>query len=109
MQIDSHVHLWAPARGDYFWLTPDLEPLYDDFTPSDLEPLLTAASIDGVVLVQAAPTIAETEFMLGIAHAWSRVLGVVGWVDMDDPGCVDDIGRLAQMRKLKATRPMIQE
>jgi len=84
MIIDAHQHFWQIARGDYDWLTPDLTPLYRDFLPDDLTPLLTHTNVDGTVLVQAAPTIEETDYMLRLADDAPFVLGVVGWVDFDD-------------------------
>lgn len=79
--IDAHQHFWQPARGDYGWLTPDMEPLYRDFLPDDLAPLMVANGVVGTVLVQAAPTEAETRFLLDIADAHDFVRGVVGWTD----------------------------
>ena len=83
MKIDAHQHFWALARGDYGWLTPALGAIYRDFTPDDLTPLLSAAGIDGTVLVQAAPTVAETEYMLSLADENAFIKGVVGWVDFE--------------------------
>lgn len=108
MRIDAHQHFWSVARGDYGWLTPDLTALYRDFGPDDLLPLLNARGIDGSVLVQAAPTLAETEFMLSIAKAQDRVLGVVGWVDFETKAAPDTIAQLARHPKLVGLRPMIQ-
>jgi L-fuconolactonase len=48
--------------------------------PKDMEPHVKAHGIDKTVLVQAAPTVNETEFMLGIADAREFVTKVVGWV-----------------------------
>ena len=62
MRIDAHHHLWTLSRGDYGWLTPELAPIYRDFRLSDLRPHLAAAVIEGTILVQAAPTEAETRF-----------------------------------------------
>ena len=76
-RIDSHQHLWRLARGDYGWLTPGLAPLYRDFTPADLAPLLAAGGIDATLLVQAAPTEAETRFLLETAAGTPFVAGVV--------------------------------
>ncbi len=109
MRIDAHQHFWALDRGDYGWLTPDLEPIYRDFGPDDLRPLLAAQGIGGTVLVQAAPTVAETEFMLGLADAEPFVKGVVGWVDFEDAGAAAEIARLAAHPKLVGLRPMIQD
>ena len=87
MRIDSHQHYWSLARGDYGWLTPELAPIYRDFGPDDLKPLLTKASIDRTILVQAAPTEAETHYLLDLARTEPTVAGVVGWVDFDGCGC----------------------
>ena len=108
MRIDAHHHLWRIGRGDYDWLTPDLAAIHRDFEPADLKPLLDAQGIDGTILVQAAPTVAETEFMLGLAadHDWIR--GVVGWVDMEAADAPATVERLARDPKLVGLRPMIQ-
>ena len=79
MRIDAHHHLWTLARGDYGWLTPALAPIHRDFSLSDLAPHLAAADIQGTILVQAAPTEAETMFLLDIAAKAQVVRGVVGW------------------------------
>ena len=83
--IDAHQHFWRPGRGDYGWLTPDMGPLCRDFLPDDLAPLMAANGVDGTVLVQAAPTEAETRFLLGIADACPFVRGVVGWTAFEAP------------------------
>ena len=109
MRIDAHQHFWTLARGDYGWLTPELEAIHRDFGPSDLKPLLDAEGIDGTVLVQAAPTVAETEYMLGIADDAPFVKGVVGWVDFEAADAPDQIARLAEHPALVGLRPMIQD
>ncbi len=109
MRIDAHQHFWALARGDYGWLTPELTALYRDFSPDDLAPLLEAAEIDGTVLVQAAPTVAETEYMLSLADQTPFIKGVVGWVDFEAPDAPAQIARLAVHPALVGLRPMIQD
>ena len=109
MRIDAHQHFWTVSRGDYGWLTPDLDPLYRDFVPSDLEPLLSAAGIESTVLVQAAPTVAETEFMLSLADNTPFIKGVVGWVDFEGVDAPEQIARLAKHSALVGLRPMIQD
>ncbi len=109
MIIDAHQHFWRLSRGDYGWLTPDLAPLYRDFEPQDLAPLLNAEGIDGTVLVQAAPTRAETEFMLSLASENSFIKGVVGWVDFAAPDAAEVISALSQNPALVGLRPMIQD
>ena len=55
-----------------------------DYLPHHLEPLLRRLHIDRTVLVQAAPTIAETEFLLDLAADDAVIAAVVGWVDFED-------------------------
>jgi L-fuconolactonase len=109
MRIDAHHHLWTLARGDYGWLTSELAPIYRDFGPPDLAPHLAAAGIEGTILVQAAPTEAETMFLLDIADNTELVRGVVGWTDFDATDAVARIGALAARNLLVGLRPMVQD
>jgi len=106
--IDAHVHYWRVDRGDYGWLTPD-QPIFRDFLPPDAAPLFDAAGIDGIVLVQAAATEAETRFMLSLGEADLRVRGVVGWIDMMAPDAPDRLADLARNPLLRGIRPMWQD
>lgn len=108
MKVDSHHHLWTLARGDYGWMTPDLGPIYQDFAPLDLAPHLSAAGIEKTVVVQAADTLAETEFLLSLAADTPWIAGVVGWIDMEADSALADLARLAQNPLFKGIRPMIQ-
>lgn len=107
--IDAHQHYWHPGRGDYGWMPPDDPVLARPYGPADLAPLLAEAGVGRTVLVQAAPTVAETEYMLGIADATPSVAAVVGWVDFDDPGDRAALERLAGHPALRGLRPMIQD
>ncbi|WP_445503890.1 amidohydrolase family protein [Microvirga sp. G4-2] len=109
MRIDSHQHFWRVSRGDYFWMSPDVEVLYRDYGPEDLQPLLARHDIDRTILVQAAPSVAETEFMLEIAEAAPFVAGVVGWVEFSDPDAAQTIERLAADPLTVGFRPMVQD
>ena len=109
MRIDAHHHLWTLARGDYGWLTPALAPIYRDFSLQDLAPHLARSEIEGTILVQAAPTEAETMFMLGIADASEVVRGVVGWIDFDAEDAAARIEALAAQKLLVGLRPMVQD
>lgn len=108
-RIDAHHHFWALSRGDYGWLTPALAAIHRDFGPDDLAPLATRHGIGRTVLVQAAPTVAETEYLLSLAAATPWVGGVVGWVDFEAPDAPETIARLADHGSLVGLRPMIQD
>jgi L-fuconolactonase len=109
MRIDAHHHLWTLARGDYGWLTPALAPIYRDFALADLAPHLAASKIKGTILVQAAPTEAETMFLLDVAVEAELVRGVVGWTDFDAADAVARIDALASRKLLVGLRPMVQD
>lgn len=109
MRIDAHQHVWRLARGDYGWLTPELGAIFRDFGPDDLAPLLAAHGIDRTILVQAAPTEAETEFLLETARHTGFVAGVVGWSDFDAPDAAERIERLAEEPLLVGLRPMVHD
>ena len=107
MRVDSHHHVWRLDRGDYGWLTPDL-PIYRDYGLRDLRPLL--GDIKATVLVQAAPTEAETHFLLRTARdLGGLVRGVVGWVDLAATGSTARIAALAGDTLLKGLRPMLHD
>lgn len=109
MKIDAHQHFWTPARGDYGWMPKDDPVLSRPYAPAELWPQLQAVGVGGTVLVQAAPTVQETEYMLGIADATPWVLGVVGWVDFENRDDLRHLERLAKHPKFKGVRPMIQD
>lgn len=108
-RIDSHQHFWRLSRGDYDWLTPDLGPLYRDFEPADLAPHLAAHGIGASVVVQAAETDAETDFLLGLAASTPWIAAVVGWTDLQAPGAAGRIAALAGNPALVGLRPMLQD
>jgi L-fuconolactonase len=109
MAIDAHQHYWDPARGDYGWLTPELQVLYRKFGPDDLKPWRDKAGIERTVVVQAAPTLEETHYLLGLAHAEPSIAGVVGWVPLLSPDAPGIIETLAREPKFKGVRPMLQD
>ncbi|MCD7058955.1 amidohydrolase family protein [Pelagibacterium xiamenense] len=108
-RIDAHCHYWTLAREDYDWLTPDLEPIYRDFGAADHDAASVGLGVAQRVLVQAAPTVAETEFLLDCATADVRATGVVGWVDLSSPDAASDLERLAADPLFKGVRPMLQD
>ena len=109
-RVDAHHHVWRLDRGDYGWLTPALAPIYRDFTLDDLRPSLAHFGIEATVLVQAAPSVAETQFLLDVAHASEGLVrGVVGWVDLTAPDAAATLERLARNPLLKSIRPMLQD
>ena len=96
MIVDAHHHFWDPATADYPWLTDDLAPIRRAFGPADLEPDLLAAGVDATVLVQTRSSLEETVDFLAVAGETPFVRGVVGWVDLTQPGVADTIAELRE-------------
>lgn len=90
-------------------MTPSIPALHRDYLPSDLAPQLRRAGVDKTVLVQAAQTVAETEWLLELADANDFIAGVVGWLDMEDPGFPGALARFRRHPKFLGVRPMLQD
>ncbi|HZZ60098.1 MAG TPA: amidohydrolase family protein [Roseiarcus sp.] len=110
MIIDSHQHFWAAGRGDYHWMDPQKVPiLCHDYLPADLAPLLRRAGVDGTILVQAAQTATETDFLLELAESTEFVAGVVGWLDMEAEDFEPQLAARRKHPKFRGVRPMLQD
>ena len=109
MIIDSHHHLWDLQKRRYEWMSPDLKPIYRNFSVDDLAEAVGPYKIDGTVLVQAHQSVEETLWMLDLAEKSNLILGVVGWVDLKDPRLDETLGQLKSHRKFKGARHIIQD
>lgn len=109
MIIDAHQHYWLTSRTDYGWLRPSVGKIYADYMPEQLKPLLRQFGIEKTVLVQAAPSLEETEFLLAIADREETVAGVVGWLDFESKTFEADWNRFRRHSKFVGVRPMIQD
>lgn len=113
MRIDSHQHFWDPARRDYGWLEAlegeAARRLQRPIFPEELAPQLGQGRIDSTVLVQAAPTEAEGEFLLALADQHDFIAGVVVWLDMEAADFEQRLARLQQRPRFVGVRPMIHD
>ena len=106
---DAHQHFWKLSRGDYPWPTREERVLYRDFSPRDLAPALADAGVGHTVVVQAAPTVEETRWLLAVAEATDYVAGVVGWVDLTAGDAPKTLDALRSSPYLVGIRPMLQD
>lgn len=81
-------------------------PIYRDHEPANLKPLLESCGVERIVVVQAAETLAETLFTLGLAARNPWIGGVVGWVDPGSPSVEEEVAALAAWPRLKGFRPV---
>lgn len=109
MRIDSHQHFWKAARGDYHWMSPKVPVLCRDYFPEDLRPWLVKNQMDKTILVQAAQTKAETDFLLELAQKTDFVSGVISWLDMDSPDFANELECYSRKPKFLGIRPMLQD
>jgi len=108
MRIDAHQHIWSLKNPFCTWPTQAEAAIHRDFALADLAPLLSAHRIEGTVLVQAAPDIAETRYLLAEAETRAFVRAVVGWIDIESADAIADLRSLAQHRLFRGIRPMLQ-
>lgn len=106
MIIDAHVHLWRLTRGDNVALSPAMTAIYRDMEPQDLRPHLDAAGVGRIVVVQAAETLAETLFTLGLARRFAWIAGIVAWVDPASASIEEEVAALAWNPLVKGVRPV---
>lgn len=109
MIIDSHHHLWNLGLRDYFWMTPELKPLYRNFLVDDLIRTVQPFQISGTVVVQAHQSLEETRWLLQIADKSDLILGVVVWVDLKEPNLDLTLNNLKRNLKFKGVRHLIQD
>ena len=77
MIIDSHHHLWDPARAYYEWMTDEVASLRRPIGLDDLRAVLTEAGVDASVVVQARHDTAETFELLEACEHWRTCTGGV--------------------------------
>jgi L-fuconolactonase len=106
MTVDAHIHFWRLARGDNLALLPSMVPIYRDLEPPTLKPHLDAAGIDRIVVVQAAETLAENLYTLGLAKFFPWIAGVVGWIDPASASVNEEVAALAANPRFKGVRPV---
>src|ERR1039457_1285335 len=94
--VDSHHHIWDPAKRPHEWLVA-LPSLNRPFDLSQLQQVATPLCVSATVLVQVLNDPAETEEFLALASASEFIAGVIGWVDLTDPGVGETLARLAEL------------
>ncbi len=85
LRVDAHLHLWQLADGQYSWLQPSHGVLYNSFTAAQAREALSDAGVQQAILVQADDTAADNEALLADADANDWIIGVVGWLPLEDP------------------------
>ncbi|MEZ6135245.1 MAG: amidohydrolase family protein [Pirellulaceae bacterium] len=109
MRIDSHHHFWDYSSEQYAWISDEMSVLQRDFTPAELSQETQALGIDGVVTVQARQTLAETHWLIELAHENTFIRGVVGWIPLADAKVEAVLETLRHAPQLKGVRHVVQD
>lgn len=108
MKLDAHQHFWRYDPVQYPWIPPQ-SALARDWLPRDLAALQQPLGLSGSIAVQARQSLAESDWLLGLADADDRVHGVVGWVDLRSERVADELLRLARHPKFVGVRHVVQD
>ena len=110
MIIDAHQHFWDLAVPfDHGWLTePQHKPIFKNYLPADLEPVLKKAGVDRCVFVQTQHDIAENRWALRLAEQNDFMAGVVGWVDLAGDVCESQLIEFKSHPKFLGVRHITQ-
>jgi L-fuconolactonase len=91
-------------------MTAAVPLLARDYMPDDLRPELRKTGVTKTILIQAAQTVAETEFLLELAGNTEFVAGVIGWFDLEREDFWETFDRYRSHHPaLLGVRPMLQD
>ncbi|CAN5499995.1 amidohydrolase family protein [soil metagenome] len=109
--IDAHQHFWNRSEPfDYAWLDArDKSPIRHNHLPEDLEPHLRENSVDATICVQTQHNLEENRWALHLAEKHAFIAGVVGWVDLADPNCEQQLLELKDHPKFVGIRHITQD
>jgi len=108
MRIDSHHHFWNYDPVRHSWIDQSMVAIQRSFLPEDLRPALKKNHIDGTILVQVDQTEDETNQFLDLAAKNEFIMGVVGWVDLQDSNVRDRLEVFSQFEKIVGFRHIVQ-
>jgi L-fuconolactonase len=108
MRVDAHQHFWIYNPAEYEWINDSMAAIRRDFLPEDLEAELERNEFQGSIAVQTRQTLEETRWLLELADRSSKILGVVGWVELCSPDVRDQLSALAGNPKLVGIRHIVQ-
>ncbi|MFJ9241132.1 amidohydrolase family protein [Streptomyces sp. NPDC101776] len=114
--VDAHHHVWDLDRRPQPWLDePGHEPIRRTFAVGDLRAAATRTiagrRLEGAVVVQCVPSVAETRELLALADSDPLIEAVVGWADLTSPAVGDVLDELRAGpggNRLRALRHLVQ-
>jgi len=108
--IDTHLHLWDPARLDYDWLSevPDIAGRHWAEDWASLAP-----PVSQTVWVQStdnpAQALTEAQMIAALTHPQLRIGGIVAYAPLEKGKAVaEDLAALKTVRQLRGIRRNVQ-
>jgi L-fuconolactonase len=108
VRIDAHHHFWRYTKEEYGWIDDAMRVIRRDFLPADLAEIAKKQKIDGVISVEARPSLEETRWLLSLAKENSFIKGVVGWVPLAEKTVVGLLDELNANPKFRGVRHLVQ-
>src|SRR5579872_4873020 len=110
--IDSHVHLYDPAKLRYGWLS-GVPKLNRTFLLPDFDAARGSVAVDGIVFAEVAVDpglhIQEAAFVQGLAEGDARLAAMVAHAPVECGAAVaEDLAALAQFPTLRGIRRLIE-
>ncbi|XP_014675074.1 PREDICTED: uncharacterized protein y4mH-like [Priapulus caudatus] len=104
------LDLWELDRFNYKWPSPDLNLIYRNFYPTDLEKAMSPTPVRSVIAVQVLnDSEIETWHNLQLAKKHPFIKAVVGWVDLTNPNVEQNLVTLAENPLFVGVRDILDE
>ena len=112
-RIDTHVHLWDPARLRYAWLG-SVPPLNRAFLPADFRAASAAAGLSKWVFVECgrdpAQNVEEAAWVSELAKSEPRLGGIVAHAAVEKgAGAEPELAALAALPLVRGVRRLLQD
>ena len=86
MIIDTHTHFYDPTRPEGVpWPPPDNELLYRTVLPEHFKAEASPHGVTGTVVVEAACTVEDNQWILDMADRDPVIVGYVGRLESGTP------------------------
>lgn len=118
--VDAHIHLWDLGRLRYPWLTPpfaddgpngSVEAIARTYLPADYRAEMARWNVVGAVHVDAGAhpgdTLAETEWLEGVAEAGGLPTAIVAFAALDDPNLDATLAAHARHPRVRGIRHIV--
>jgi L-fuconolactonase len=110
--VDSHVHLWNPAKFRYAWLD-GLPALNRAFLPADFSSASASADVRKMIFVECgcepAQSLAEVDWISDLAKNELRLKGIVAYAPLENGEAVRvELQELAKRKLVKGVRRNLQ-